>query len=279
MNDSLKTELGSCSTFSVPKMDCPSEEALIRMQLDGFETGLSLDIDIPNRKVRVFHKCSSDEIEERLAACNLGATLMYSESMNRQAWNQSLSGICSTDKSEKTTLIVLLAINGSRFLLELGVGWVAQSTGLIADSVDMFADAAVYAVALLAVGQSAKKKLGAAHLSGWFQLVLAFGVLGEVLRRFFFGSEPVSLLMMSMGGIALAANVTCLYLIAKNRDSGAHMRASYIFSANDVIANLGVIIAGILVAWTGSRFPDLVIGLIISVVVLVGAFRILRIRN
>jgi Co/Zn/Cd efflux system component len=70
-----------------------------------------------------------------------------------------------------------------------------------------------------------------------------------------------------------------LFLISKKKDRGAHMRASYIFSANDVIANLGVIVAGILVAWTGSRYPDLAIGLIIGIVVLTGAVRILRIRN
>ena len=85
--------------------------------------------------------------------------------------------------------------------------------------------------------------------------------------------------MMSFGLVALAANVTCLLLIARSRDSGAHMKASWIFSANDVIANLGVIPAGGLVAWTGSRYPDLVIGLIIGLIVLNGARRILQLKS
>jgi len=72
--------------------------------------------------------------------------------------------------------------------------------------------------------------------------------------------------------------VTCLMLIFKSRDGGAHMKASWIFSANDVIANLGVILAGVLVAWTGSRYPDLVIGVIIGVIVLTGARRILQLK-
>lgn len=249
------------------------------MQFDSIEPELGLDIDIPNRKVRVFHNCTKDEIEQRMGRCNLGATLERSESMDRQAWNLSIDASARSEGDEKRTLQLLLAINGLMFLFELIVGWIAQSTGLIADSIDMFADATVYGIALVAVGQSARKKLSAAHLSGWFQFVLAFGVLGEVLRRYLYGSDPVSLLMISMGGVALIANVTCLHLVTKKKDSGAHMRASYIFSANDVIANLGVIIAGGLVAWTGSQYPDLVIGLVISMVVLVGAFRILRIRN
>ena len=143
----------------------------------------------------------------------------------------------------------------------------------------MFADAAVYGVAFYPVGHSIKMKVRAAHLSGWLQVILALGALSEVLRRFIFGSDPVSSLMMGFGLIALVANVTCLLLISKNRDGGAHMKASWIFSANDVIANLGVIIAGGLVAWTGSRYPDLVIGLIIGMIVLNGARRILKIKS
>ena len=68
-------------------------------------------------------------------------------------------------------------------------------------------------------------------------------------------------------------------LIFKNKEGGAHMKASWIFSANDVIANLGVILAGFLVAWTGSRYPDLVVGLIIGVIVLNGSRRILQLKS
>jgi len=57
------------------------------------------------------------------------------------------------------------------------------------------------------------------------------------------------------------------------------MRASWIFSTNDVIANAGVILAGFLVAWTGSRLPDLIVGCMIAVVVFSGALRILRLRQ
>ncbi len=158
------------------------------------------------------------------------------------------------------------------------MGLIAESAGLVADSLDMFADAAVYGLALYAVGRAAALKTRAAHVAGWLQLVLALGALSEVVRRVFFGSEPESVLMMSVGAVALIANAACLILIAKKRDRGAHMKASYIFSANDVIANLGVIAAGVLVTWTGSPYPDLVVGTIIAVIVLTGARRILKLR-
>ncbi|MBY0419957.1 MAG: cation transporter, partial [Pararheinheimera sp.] len=159
------------------------------------------------------------------------------------------------------------------FVTELMVGLWAQSTGLIADSLDMLADAAVYSVALLAVGLSAAKKVRAAHLSGWLQALLAAGVLFEVARRFWAGTEPMSTLMIVMASVALIANTLCLYLISQSRSDGAHMKATKIFSTNDVLANIGVIVAGGLVAWTGSGYPDLVIGGIIGIIVLDGARR------
>ena len=119
----------------------------------------------------------------------------------------------------------------------------------------------------------------AAHLAGYLQMILAIGVLLEVARRFVWGSEPESMLMMSIALLALLANVTCLMLIARHRHGGAHMKASWIFSANDVLINAGVIMAGALVAWTGSRYPDLLIGTLIGVIVLNGARRILALKG
>lgn len=179
-------------------------------------------------------------------------------------------------KAEAKTLRLLLGINAVMFFVELIAGWLAESAGLIADSLDMFADAAVYGLALYAVGRDARHQAGAARLSGWLQLALALGVLAEVVRRALFGSDPEPPPMMAIATLALAANVACLALLARHRDGGAHMKASWIFSTNDVLANLGVIAAGALVAWTGSNLPDLIIGAVIGLVVLNGARRILK---
>ncbi len=84
--------------------------------------------------------------------------------------------------------------------------------------------------------------------------------------------------MMGVALLALGANVVCLLLITRNRHYGIHMMAVFICSANDVIANAGVIAAGALVAWTGSNLPDLAIGTVIGLVVLLGGVRILRLR-
>lgn len=177
---------------------------------------------------------------------------------------------------ERKTLWMLLVINASMFLVEAVTGWLSESTGLLADSLDMLADASVYGIAFYAVGRSRRLQADAATASGLLQIALGLGVLFEVLRRVLYGSDPVSTVMMAVGALAFVANVICLMLIAKHRGGGVHMRASWIFSTNDVIANLGVIISGALVMYLGSRLPDLIIGALISIVVLRGGIQILR---
>ena len=185
-------------------------------------------------------------------------------------------GTKQANELERKTLIALLCVNSLMFVAELTMGWFAQSTGLIADSIDNFADATVYGVSLYVVGKGVLKQARSAQISGILQIVLGVGVLLEVFRRLIYGSEPQSLLMFAVGILALLANVICLKLIWKHREGGVHMRASWIFSTNDVIANLGVIISGVLVATLNSRYPDLIIGTIISIVVVSGGISILR---
>ena len=180
------------------------------------------------------------------------------------------------DEAQKAVLYWLLGINASMFVIEMSIGVFADSTALIADSLDMLADAVVYSVALYAIGKSLLHKANAASISGYFQLALGLLIIIDIVRRSIYGSEPVSGIMIGMGAVALVANVICLVIIRKQRNEEVHMRASWIFSANDVIANLGVILAGVLVFRLDARWPDLVIGVIVSCVVLRGAKMILE---
>jgi cation transport ATPase len=270
------SELCHKTRYHIRKMDCPSEENLIRMALGALPQVQQLQFFLQDRQLDVVHQGGTDAITQRLESLNLGAVLQSSAPF--QADPTASVENSKADADERKLLQQLLTINAVMFVTELIVGVWAQSTGLIADSLDMLADAAVYSVALLAVGLSAAKKVRAAHLSGWLQALLAAGVLFEVARRFWAGSEPMSTLMIVMASVALVANTLCLYLISQSRSDGAHMKATKIFSTNDVLANIGVIVAGGLVAWTGSGYPDLVIGGIIGLVVLDGARRILALR-
>jgi Co/Zn/Cd efflux system component len=112
----------------------------------------------------------------------------------------------ATSAEQRRVLVTLLVINGAMFLAEIVVGIIAQSSGLIADSLDMLADALVYGVSLCAIGKSFAVKQGAAPWAGWFQLTLAVSIVVDLVRRALVGSEPHSSLMMGM-----AAGRICSY--------------------------------------------------------------------
>ncbi|NJL69359.1 MAG: cation transporter [Microcoleus sp. SM1_3_4] len=180
------------------------------------------------------------------------------------------------NKAQRKILRILFAANAAMFAIGIIAGTMARSTALIADSLDMFADAAVFGISLQAIGKSQAKKIRAAFLSGIFQTTLASFVLIDVVRRSIWGSEPESSLMVGIALLSLIVNSYCMFLMAKHRHEEVHMRSSWIFLSNDVLANLGVIIAGFLVNLLNSRFPDLIIGFIIAIAVMRGGITIIR---
>lgn len=261
------------STFAVPGMDCASEERLIRMALDTLPEVRGLQFDLENRRLEVRHLGAAETILIRLEPLGFGARLD-----GTVATGPDTAAVTADPAAESRVLKQLLAINAVMFIVELVLGLIAQSTGLIADSLDMFADAAVYGLSLYAVGRAARVQRRAATISGWLQMLLAVGALGEVARRAVLGSEPVEALMIGVALLALVANSSCVALLARHRDGGLHLKASWIFSTNDALANLGVVLAGVLVAVTGHAWPDLVVGTAVACLVLWGAVRILRLR-
>lgn len=256
--------------FEISKMDCPSEENLIRMKLDGISNITNLDFDIPNRKLTVFHSGKTDQIENFLIELNLGSKKISTVQTDQTEFKENTN--------QKKLLWSVLAINFAFFIIEITTGIISKSIGLVADSLDMLADSFVYGISLLAVGRTLIRKKKIAKIAGYFQITLAIIGFVEVLRRFL-GDEklPDFWTMIIVSIFALAANGICLYILQKSKSKDeAHMKASMIFTSNDVIINFGVIIAGLLVNWLNSNKPDLVIGTIVFVVVIQGAFRILK---
>ncbi|MBN8560161.1 MAG: cation transporter [Leptolyngbya sp. UWPOB_LEPTO1] len=180
------------------------------------------------------------------------------------------------NKAQRQVLKILFAANAAMFIIGITAGTLARSTALVADSLDMLADAAVFGISLYVIGKSQAKKIRAAFLSGIFQTTLASLVLVDVFKRAIFGSEPESNLMIGIALLSLMINSYCMFLMSKHRHEEVHMRSSWIFLSNDVIANFGVIVAGLLVSLFNSRFPDLVIGFIIAIVVIRGGTNIIR---
>lgn len=259
------------SIYKISKMDCPSEEQLVRMKLENINGILRMDFDIPNRTLTVLHNGDNEVISEQIGELNLDSKLIKSIETNEYAH-------LKIEESNQVKLLwTVLIINFGFFVIEMTTGIISKSMGLVADSLDMFADAAVYGMSLLAVGKAVSRKKLVAKLAGYFQFSLAIIGFIEVIRRFIrFEEIPDFQTMIIVSVLALIGNIVSLYLLQKAKNNEAHMQASMIFTSNDIIVNGGVITAGFLVSILDSKIPDLIIGAIVFTFVIRGSFRILK---
>ncbi|MBI3993726.1 MAG: cation transporter [Candidatus Lambdaproteobacteria bacterium] len=173
-------------------------------------------------------------------------------------------------------LWVVLAINAAMFVAEFGAGLVARSTALMADSLDMFGDAGIYALSLYALHRSARWKAGAALAKSLLMAAFGLVVIGDVTLKIAHGVAPSAPMMGGFGLLALAANLTCALLLLRFRAGEINMRSTWLCSRTDVLANLGVLVAAGLVAATQSLWPDVAIGLLIAGVFLHSALGVFR---
>lgn len=256
--------------IKIQKMDCPSEIKMIEAMIENIDQSIKVEFDLGSRIATFYHNIDSDLIIRGLKQISLPGVSISSENISETDIPEL------TPSVEAKTLKYLLAINFTMFIVEIIIGFYAESTGLIADGLDMLADSLVYGISLYAVNKSLEMKSKAAFSSGLMQITLGLLCLMEVSRKFYFGSEPLSNYMIAISTVALFANIWCLFLIHKHKDGEIHMKASWIFSANDVIVNTGVIASGILVYFLKNNIPDLVIGTVVSLIVIKGGLTILK---
>ena len=178
--------------------------------------------------------------------------------------------------AQARTLKIVLAINASMFFLEFGAGLAAASTALLADALDMLGDTLVYAATLYVLNRSARWRRAAALLKAFAMLAFGLFVMGEVAYKLFFPVLPVASAMGAIGLLALAANALCLWLLTRHRADDLNMRSVWLCSRNDIVANLGVIVAAVAVWRTGSFWPDAVIGALIALLFLRSALEVMR---
>lgn len=172
-------------------------------------------------------------------------------------------------------LYIVLAINATMFLVEFVSGWLANSTALLGDSLDMFGDASVYALTLYALHRSARTRAGAALLKGGFMLLFGLVVIVEAIRKSLLGVVPEAGFMGIVGAIALVANSLCFMLLYRHRSDDLNMSSTWLCSRNDLVANTSVLAAAVLVAFTGTLWPDVAVGLAIAALFLHSAWQVL----
>ena len=177
---------------------------------------------------------------------------------------------------QSQVLYVVLAINAVMFVVEFSAGWIANSTALLGDSLDMFGDASVYALTLFVLHRSARARAGAALFKGGFMLLFGLLVIADAGRKLLLQELPAADWMGGIGALALLANGICFALLYRHRADDLNMRSTWLCSRNDLVANSSVIVAAGLVALTNSLWPDILVGLAIAALFLLSATQVIR---
>lgn len=262
------------SIFQINKMDCPSEEQLVRMALSDFKKVDLMTVDFDKRQAKIIHEEDSQALFSAIDTLNLDAHLVSDKEINEDSFssgNQEIQGVI---------LGQVLLINLTFFIIEVLSGYLFKSVGLSADGLDMLADSFVYLLALLSIGKPFKNKKRVAALAGYLQMFLAtIGFSQVIFRVINHDYVPNSYGMLFIAILALAANLVSYLFLAKTNQEEVHMKASKIFTSNDIVINLGLIVSTVLVHLLHSPIPDLLIGTIVFAIVLKGAFKILSISK
>lgn len=178
--------------------------------------------------------------------------------------------------SHARVLWIVLVINAGMFLVEGTAGLFAHSTSLLADALDMLGDALVYGFSLFVLARSARWQAGAALAKSGFMLAFGLAVLGEATYKAFYPVMPNTETMGMVGGLALTANLACFFLLYRHRDDNLNMSSTWLCSRNDLIANVGVLLAAGSSYLLASHWPDIIVGAIIAGLFLSSALSVLR---
>lgn len=177
---------------------------------------------------------------------------------------------------ERRTLWIVLLLNAAIAIGFFASGLIGDSSALIANGVDNLSDTAVYGLSLVALSRGQTWKTRAARASGVMLLIFAGGILLDVGRRYLQGSEPIGPTMMVMSAVAAVVNYICLRMLQRLKQKDVNLRAATTFSFNDFISNGGILIAGVLVFWLGTNWPDLLVGFATALIAIKGGVEILR---
>ena|SRR3989344_5652182 len=181
-----------------------------------------------------------------------------------------------TNKKElKQTFVVVLIINFVMFVVEFIGGIVASSNALLGDSLDMLGDASVYGISLLVINRSSNTRAKASLLKGFLMLLLGTFVVYKSFLKIATPTIPQAETITLLGGIALVVNLVSFLLLMKRRKEDINVRSAWICSRNDVTANIAVMGAGILVSYFNSAWPDILVGLGISFLIIQSSVQVI----
>lgn len=153
-------------------------------------------------------------------------------------------------------------LNLGYFGIEFAVAVSIASVSLFADSIDFLEDASINLLILLGLGWTALNRARLGRLLAGILVVPGIATLWTAWDKFWDPAAPEPVALTLAGAGALAVNLACALMLAGHRHRGGSLtRAAFLSARNDAVANVAIIAAGLLTAWTLSAWPDLVVGL------------------
>lgn len=188
--------------------------------------------------------------------------------------DDDLGDLKSAAPAYRRALWVVVILNLGYGLVEGAAGFLGASQALKADALDFLGDGLITLLAVVALGWRPHWRARAALLQGWFLAALGLGVLANTTYRIVVLKQPEPQVIWLFGGIALAVNVAAALVLMPYGKGDANMNAVWLFSRNDAIGNVIVVVAGLMVSWTGTPWPDLVAAALLAALFLKSAIAI-----
>lgn len=185
-------------------------------------------------------------------------------------------------------LVVGILLNLVFVLVEAGAGFWQNSLALLADAGHNLSDVASLALALLAF-RLAKVKPNDRFTYGYRKTTVLVALLNAVILLIAIGGigfgafqriwhpEPVGGGTMAIvAGIGILINGFTAYLFIHEKDKDLNIKGAYLHMAADALVSLGVVIAGLLIVWTGWYLLDPLISFVIMIVILISTWSLLK---
>ncbi|MBP7703697.1 MAG: cation diffusion facilitator family transporter [Caulobacter sp.] len=251
-------------------MDCPSCAA----KIEGAARKLGIEkIEVSIASERMTVTGAQDRLDalgRDVTSLGYGLTRLHDED------DDDLPDLSHVTPAYKRALWIVVLLNAGYGAVEIVGGFLSGSQALKADALDFLGDGLITFLGLLAASWRLAARARAALLQGIFLGVLGIAVVADTLSRFVQGEPPEADLMGLFAVIALGVNVAAALVLVPHRSGDSNVRAVWLFSRNDAIGNAAVLAAAGLVAWTGSRWPDLIVAFVVAGLFLHSATTIIR---
>jgi len=236
---------------------------------------MTLDVDNPAERLPVLETAVTD-LGYQLDRVKTLKTGSGEHDHDEDGDDDRIPDLSHVTPAYKRALWIVVLLNVGYGVIEIGGSILSGSQALQADSLDFLGDGLISFLGLIAVGWGLAARAKAALIQGIFLALLGFGVVGSTIYRVFVEHEPQTLLMGSFALVAFVVNVLAAVVLIPHRKGDANMRAVWLFSRNDAIGNLAVVLAAVMVWALNNPWPDLIVAFAVAALFLQSAWSIIR---